>query len=53
MLITILLVILVLYLLGYVGHGRANWGWGRGGDIGSLLITLLVIFLILRLFGVA
>jgi hypothetical protein len=52
MLAAILIVLLVLYLLGYVGHGRANWGWGTGGDIGSALITIILIIVVLRLLGV-
>lgn len=47
----LLIILLVLLLLGYGGYGRSRWGWGYGGDLGGLLVLIIVIYLVLQLAG--
>lgn len=42
----ILVVLLILWLSGYIGYGRSRWGWGRPGDIGTVLLIVLVLVLL-------
>lgn len=42
----IVLVVLVAWLSGYFGYGRTRWAWGRNGDIGALLVVLVLLVLL-------
>jgi hypothetical protein len=44
----LILIIVALLILsgGYFGYGRSHWGWGHAGDIGWLIIVILVLFLL-------
>lgn len=42
----VLLVILILWLGGYLGYGRSRLGWGRNGDIGTILLIVVILILV-------
>jgi hypothetical protein len=46
MLEIILVVLLILWLGGYIGYGRSRWGWGRSGDIGTIILVILILVLL-------
>lgn len=48
MLEIILIVLLLLWLAGYLGYGRSRLGWGRSGDIGTIILVVLILVLLFR-----
>ncbi len=56
MLETIIVILLILWLVGFFGWGRRGRGRGRarwaGGNLVHILLVIVVILLVLRLLGI-
>ena len=46
MLLVIIIVLLILWAPGYYGYGRTRWGMGYGGDILTLLLIIVLLWVI-------
>lgn len=44
----VVIVLVIAWILGYFGYGRTRWELGRGADLTTLLVVLL---LLIWLFG--
>jgi hypothetical protein len=47
MLLIIIIVLLVLWTPGYYGYGRSRWGWSYGGDLLTLILVIVLIWILL------
>ena len=47
MLLIIVIILLLLWTPGYYGYGRSRWGIGYGGDIVTLLLVIIVIWVLI------
>ena len=47
MLLILIIVLLVLWTPGYYGYGRSRWGIGYGGDILTLILVIVLIWLLI------
>jgi hypothetical protein len=48
MIIILIVLLVLLFGGGYGYYGRRRWGLGWGGDIGGLILFILLLWLIFR-----
>lgn len=46
MLLVILIILLLLWGGGYYGYGKSRWGMGYGGDVVTLLLVIILIWML-------
>ncbi len=48
MLLIIIIVLLLLWTPGYYGYGRTRWGMGRGGDLLTVILVIVLLWALLN-----